>query len=61
MIITEQAALYPLKKGYFDEASWLYTCEQNYRNGVMNDKQMQPAREYAKTHEANPVKFIPYE
>ena len=61
MTVTEQAALTPLRKCYFDDASWLYTYEQDYRNGVMNDRQMAPIREYAKTHEVNPVKFLPYE
>jgi hypothetical protein len=61
MTVTEQAALYPLQKAYFDDASWLYTYEQDYDNKVLNDEQMKPIREFAKTHEVNPVKFIPYE
>ena len=60
MTITEQAALYPHQKGYFDEASWLYTYEQDYKNNVIDDKLFQTILEYAKTHSANPVAFIPY-
>ena len=56
----EQAALYPLKKAYFDDASWLYTYEQDYEEGRLSDKLMNEIRKYAETHEANPVKFIPY-
>lgn len=56
----EQEALYPLYRAYFDDASWIYTYEQDYRNGVMNDKSMAPIREFAKTHPANPVEPYPY-
>lgn len=61
MTIDEQAALSPLAKDYFSEASWLYTYEQDYRNGVMTDKDMEPIRKFAETHPANPVEFIPYD
>lgn len=61
MTTDEQAALFPLRKAYFDEASWIYTYEQDYDNGDISEKGMQPIREYAKTHPANPVEFIPYE
>ena len=56
----EQEALYPLYRAYFDDASWIYTYEQDYRNGVMNDRSMAPIREFAKTHPANPVEPYPY-
>lgn len=60
MTITEQAALYVLRKAYFDEASWIYTYEQDYENNVLDDKGMEPIREFAKSHEVNPVPYIPY-
>ena len=60
MTRTEQEALFPLKECYFDNASWIYTYEQDYRNGSIDDKGIAPIREYAKTHETNPVKIIPY-
>ena len=56
----EQAALYPLKKAYFDEASWLYTYEQDYAEGHLSEKLMSEIRKYAENHEANPVKFLSY-
>lgn len=60
MTVTEQKALYPLLRGYFDEASWIYTYEDDYKNGVEDEISMRPIREYAKTHEANPVEYLPY-
>lgn len=61
MTTDEQAALFPLRTAYFDEASWIYTYEQDFDNGDISEKGIQPIREYAKTHLANPVEFIPYE
>lgn len=61
MTTTEQNALYPKQPAYFDEASWIYTYEQDFRNGSISEAGIRPIREYAKTHEANPVPFIPYE
>lgn len=61
MTVDEQAALYPLRKTYFDDASWIYTYEQDFRNGNITESGIRPIREYAKTHLANPVQFIPYE
>lgn len=61
MTTTEQSALFPLQPAYFDEASWIYTYEQDYENGDATSEQMIPIREYAKKHPANPVKYIPYE
>ena len=60
MTVTEQAALCPLQYAYFDEASWLYTYEQDLENGDMTKVQMEPIWEFAKNHEVNPVDFIPY-
>ena len=60
MTRTEQDALYRLQKAYFDDASWIYTYEQDYRNGVLDDAGMKPIREFAKTHPVNPVQYIPY-
>lgn len=60
MTVTEQAALYKLQEAYFDNASWIYTYEQDYENGVLDDKGMEPIRKFAETHEVNPVAFIPY-
>ncbi len=60
MTVDEQAALYPKKYAYFDNASWLYTYEQDVRNGVLDEKGFEPILEFSKTHEVNPVKFIPY-
>ena len=61
MTVDEQEALYPKKMAYFDEASWLYTYAQDLRNGVIDEEGFEPIRIFAETHEANPVKFIPYE
>lgn len=61
MTTTEQAALRPLELGYFDDASWLYTYTQDYEEKRLDDKGMAPIWEFAKTHEVNPVKFLPYE
>ena len=61
MTVTEQAALYPLANDYFSEASWIYTYEDDYKNGVENDRTMAPIREYAKTHPANPVEYVEYD
>ncbi len=60
MTTTEQAALYPLQPCFFDEASWLYTYEQDLENGAISEAQMQPIWEFAKDHAANPVEYIPY-
>lgn len=60
MTRAEQDALYPLQEGYFDEASWIYTYEDDYKKGTISKEGMKPILEYAKTHEANPVKKIPY-
>lgn len=57
----EQEALKEKQIAYFDEASWIYTYEQDFRNGTITEEGIRPIREYAETHEANPVKFIPYE
>lgn len=57
----EQEALFPLYRAYFDDASWIYTYEQDFRNGVMNNASMAPIRKYAETHPANPVEYIPYD
>ncbi len=61
MTTTEQAALFPLHTGYFDNASWLYSYEQDFNNGTISEEQMLLIREYASNHDANPVKFVPYE
>lgn len=61
MTTTEQAALYPLQDDYFSYASWLPIYEQDVETGVLTEEGMKPIREFAKTHEANPVRFIPYE
>ena len=60
MTRTEQDALYVLQRAYFDEASWIYTYEQDYDNHVLDDVGMAPIREYAETHEVNPIPYIPY-
>lgn len=60
MTRTEQEALHPLRKAYFDDASWIYTYEQDFENGIESDEHMAPIREYAETHPANPVEFIEY-
>lgn len=61
MTTTEQEALTPLRKCYFDDASWLYTYQQDLENGSITEEQMKPILEFAKTHEVNPVKPLPYE
>lgn len=61
MTTTEQAALSPLQKDYFSNASWLYTYEQDVEFGRLDEEGMRPIREFAKTHPVNPVEFIPYE
>ena len=60
MTTTEQEALTPLMKCYFDDASWLYTYQQDLENGSITEEQMKPILEFAKTHEVNPVKPLPY-
>lgn len=60
MTTAEQAALHPLQLAYFDDASWIYTYEQDFENNAITLDQMRPIRAYAKTHSANPVKHIPY-
>lgn len=55
MTTTEQDALTPLHRCYFDEGSWLYTYQQDLIDGVITEEQMKPILEYAKTHKANPV------
>lgn len=60
MTTAEQAALNLLQPCFFDEASWIYTYEDDYAHGRMDDAGMAPIREYAKTHLANPVKPLPY-
>ena len=60
MTLTEQNALYPLQKMFFDDASWIYTYEDDYKNGRIDDEGMYPIRMYARTHEANPVQWLPY-
>ncbi len=60
MTTTEQAALYPLQRAYFDDASWIYTYEQDFENNAISIKGIQPIRKYAETHDANPVEHIPY-
>lgn len=57
----EQAALHPLEPDYFSDASWLYTYQQDRRNGCLPDKEWFLISEFAKTHPANPVEFIPYD
>ena len=37
MTTTEQQALYPLRRGYFDNASWIYAYEQDLKDGVIKD------------------------
>lgn len=61
MTRTEQEALFPLRPAYFDDASWLHTYEDDFQNGRISSYQMQPIREFAKTRQVNPVKFIPYD
>ena len=61
MTVSEQAALTPLQPAYFDEASWLYTYEQDVEMGALDESGMRPIREFAKTHPVNPVEVIPYE
>ena len=60
MTRTEEIALTPKQEGYFDNGSWLYTYEQDLENGDITEEGMKPIREYAKTHEANPLPIIPY-
>lgn len=55
MTTTEQDALTPLHRCYFDEGSWLYAYQQDLIDGVITEEQMKPILEYAKTHKANPV------
>lgn len=55
MTTTEQDALTPLHRCYFDDGSWLYAYQQDLIDGVITEEQMKPILEYAKTHKANPV------
>ncbi len=60
MTIVEQEALRPKQVGYFDSASWIYTYEDDYKRGLISVSEINLIREYALTHEANPVKNIEY-
>lgn len=60
MTRTEQLALFPLRLAYFDDASWIYTYEDDYQNKRISKRLMEPIWAFAETHEANPVKFIEY-
>lgn len=60
MTTSEQAALYPLSKDYFSNASWLYIYEQDFKEGSLTEEGITPIRKFAETHKANPVDFIPY-
>lgn len=60
MTINEQCALKPKQKCYFDEASWIYTYEEDFKNGIISNDEIEEIRKYASTHEANPVNHIEY-
>ncbi|MCD8397559.1 MAG: hypothetical protein LUD12_10350 [Lachnospiraceae bacterium] len=60
MTTTEQAALNPLERAYFDDASWIYTYEQDLEIGAITLEGLKPIREFAQTHSANPVEYLPY-
>lgn len=60
MTTTEQAALYPLRLAYFDNASWWHTYLQDREKGSLSDKLYEIIKEFAETHEVNPVRHIPY-
>jgi len=60
MTTAEQAALYPLRHAYFDEASWIYTYEDDFLQSRISLNEISMIREFARTREANPVKHIPY-
>ncbi len=57
----EQEALEPKKKAFFDDASWLYTYEQDWESGDLPEWLWNGIKEFAETHEVNPVDFIPYD
>lgn len=61
MTTTEQAALDPLERAYFDDASWLYTYQWDFDHGIESLEHMRPIWEYAETHPVNPIEFIPYD
>lgn len=61
MVVDEQNALHPKKFAYFDNASWLYTFEDDYKQKRISYAGMVPIWNNAKDHEANPVEPIPYE
>lgn len=60
MTRTEQLALFPLRLAYFDDASWIYTYEDDYQNHRISKRLMELIWEFAETHEANPVKLVEY-
>ena len=60
MTISEQKALTPLQPAYFDEASWLYTFQDDFKNDRISKGLFDEIVEYAKIHKANPVEMIPY-
>lgn len=60
MTLDEQAALYPKANDYFGNASWIYIYAQDVRDGDLSEEEFEVIKEFGKTHEANPVKFIPY-
>lgn len=55
MIVDEEKALYPLKKAFFDGASWAWRYDFKKRNGKVGEKEYAINLEYRKTHKANPV------
>ena len=63
MTITEQKALTPLVKAYFDDASWMPTYTQDFVDGVITVEQMEIIKSYARCYDMqdNPVPHIPYE
>lgn len=60
MTTSEQKALTPLQPAYFDEASWLYAYQDDYKNERISKMLYDEILKYASTHKANPVEMIPY-
>lgn len=56
MNLVEQAALNPMMKAFFEEASWGPRYEYKYQRGMCTQQEYNAYLEYKKTRSGNPVK-----
>lgn len=55
MTVTEQKALTPFQKGWFDEGSWQNSGWDLKKKGQMSDKEWEKWLKYFEGREANPA------